>query len=100
MQTNPHLVSDHPVPDEPVIEIPLRAESSGQVFKLRVSMTDFCNLLIKEVIKVDGTWHHLTEINNLSLVDTKINLCQNTSSSPQISSTAVSNIHGEGGVSL
>ena len=39
-----NLVSDHTVPDEPLIEIPLTAESSGQVFKLRVSMTDFCNL--------------------------------------------------------
>ena len=89
MMTNTHadqptscnLVSDHTVPDEPIIEIPLTAESSGQVFKLRVSMTDSCNLPIKEIIKVDGTWHHLIEISNPTPVDNQLNLCQNTSSS-------------------
>ena len=98
--TSCNLVSDHTVPDEPIIEIPLTAESSGQVFKLRVSMTDFCNLLIKEIIKVDGTWHHLIEISNPPPVDNKLNLCQNTSSSLQISSTTVSNTCGESGLSL
>ena len=98
--TSCNLVSDHTVPDEPIIEIPLTAESSGQVFKLRVSMTDFCNLPIKKIINVDGTRHHLIEISNPLPVDNQLNLCQNTSSSPQISSTTVSNTHGEGGVSL
>ena len=93
-------VSDCTVPDEPIIEIPLTAESSGQVFKLRVSMTDFCNLPIKEIIKVDGTRHHLIEISNPPPVDNQLNLCQNTSSSLQISSTTASNTHGDGGVSL
>ena len=98
--TSCNLVSDHTVPDEPIIEIPLTAESSGQVFKLRVSITDFCNLPIKEIIKVDGTQHHLIEISNPPPVDNQLNLCQNTSSLPQISSTTVSNTCGEGGVSL
>ena len=98
--TSCNLVSDCTVPDEPIIEIPLTAESIGEVFKLRVSMTDFCNLLIKEIIKVDGTRHHLIEISNPPPVDNQLNLCQNTSSSLQISSTTVSNTHGESGVSL
>ena len=68
--------------------------------KLRVSMTGFCNLPIKEIIKVDGTRHHLIEISNPPPVDNQLNLCQNTSSSLQISSTTVSNTRGESGVSL
>ena len=94
--TSCNLVSGNPHPDEPVIEIPFRTGSSGKVFKLQVSMTDFCKLPIREVVKLDGMRHHLIEINNQPPVDKEMILHENTSSSPQISSST----NGDGVVNL
>ena len=94
--TSCNLVSGNPDPDEPVIEIPFRTESSGKVFKLQVSMTDFCKLPIREVVKLDGMRHHLIEVNNQPPLDKEMILHKNTSSSPQISSST----NGDGVVNL
>ena len=73
----------------------MRAES-GEMFKVRLSAAEFCKVPIREIVKVDGTRHHLIEISKPTSIDQKMNLCENTSSSPQISSST----NGDGVVSL
>ena len=45
--------------DGPIIEIPVVSESSREMVKLRVSLADVCKLPIQQVVKCDGTEHHL-----------------------------------------
>ena len=99
--TSCNVVSENDGPvrdDEPIIEIPVVSESSREMFKLRVTLADFCKLPVKQVVKCDGAEHYLIGTDtDTSPSDNKVSLC--ASSSTQISSsTSGADVCGDGGV--
>ena len=99
--TSCNVVSENDGPvrdDESIIEIPVVSESSREMFKLRVTLADFCKLPVKQVVKCDGAEHYLIGTDtDTSPSDNKMSLC--ASSSTQISSsTSGADVCGDGGV--